>query len=74
MAVNYNGLLFFVVANLMTGFISLTMDTRSLSYTVAFLVVSLYMFVLTVLFIYLYKIKFSFKDLIWRKRRKTGHS
>ena len=73
MAVNYNGLLFFVVANLMTGTVSLTVDTRSLSHKIAFMLVTLYMFVLSVVFIYLYRIKFSFKEFIWKKHRKTMH-
>ena len=57
----------------MTRFVSLMVDTRSLFYTVAFIIVSLYMLIFATLFIYLYAIKFSFKEYIWHKRRKTGH-
>ena len=69
MAVNYNGLLFFVVANLLTGTINMALDTKSLSSSTAFSVVTVYMFILSLLFLFLYWIKFSLKAFIWRERQ-----
>ena len=67
-AINYNGLLFFTIANLMTGVINLSVDTRSFSPNTAFTIVTLYMLVLSVIFLNLYNRKFSFKAYLWKSK------
>lgn len=69
-AINFNGLLFFVIANLMTGIVNLSVDTQSFSRRPAFAIVTAYMLILSVIFLHLYRTKFSFKAYLWRARRK----
>ncbi|WAR07518.1 GWT1-like protein [Mya arenaria] len=66
-AVNYNGLLFFLVANLLTGLVNLAIDTKLYSSGGAFFVLTVYMFMLSATSLILYKNKISFKAIIFQK-------
>lgn len=61
-AVNYNGLVFFLIGNLLTGLINLTFNTLTLSGYVSLVILTLYMFlnclIMTVLYNKQYKLKF----------------
>ena len=71
-AINYNGLLFFALANLMTGVVNLSIDTKSYSDSAAFGILNIYMLILSTIFLYLYRIKFVFKSFLWRTQKKGG--
>lgn len=68
-AINYNGLLFFTIANLMTGAVNLSVDTQSFAPGPAFVIVTTYMLILSVIFLNLYNKKFSFKAYLWRSKQ-----
>ncbi|KAL4220648.1 hypothetical protein ACF0H5_021044 [Mactra antiquata] len=63
-AINYNGLVFFIIANIFTGLINLTIDTSSKSDTIAFTILTSYMFTLSVIFVLLHKYKIRIKPLL----------
>ncbi|XP_052242547.1 phosphatidylinositol-glycan biosynthesis class W protein-like [Dreissena polymorpha] len=68
-AINYNGLLFFVIANLVTGLFNLFADTMLYSHAEAFVIVSVYMLLLSAISLHLYNRKASLKALIWGSTR-----
>ncbi|KAL4228721.1 hypothetical protein ACF0H5_011764 [Mactra antiquata] len=70
-AVNYNGLAFFVVANLLTGLVNIAIDTREQSDTLAFIYLTLYMLVLCILFSLLYKYEIKVKTMICRSMKRS---
>ncbi|GAB0094176.1 Phosphatidylinositol-glycan biosynthesis class W protein [Sergentomyia squamirostris] len=61
-AINYNGLVFFLVANLLTGIINITMQTMLLDTMTSLVIIITYMLILcglqTLLYVYKIKVKF----------------
>lgn len=60
-AVNYNGLFYFLLANLLTGCVNMSVKTIYQSDVVAMAILTLYMFVLSTVAYFLYKQKISLK-------------
>lgn len=56
-AVNYNGLLYFVLANLLTGSVNLLMDTLSRTSHESLAILTAYLFVLNTSVYILYRLK-----------------
>lgn len=61
-AVNYNGLIFFLIGNFLTGLVNKMFDTRGVSTTNSFVILFVYMFLVcsSITIMYLYKIKMKF--------------
>ena len=60
-AVNYNGLFYFLLANVLTGIVNLSLPTVYLSPLPAFVIVALYMVFLSFVVTFFYRRKISFK-------------
>ncbi|KAJ8918233.1 hypothetical protein NQ315_014103 [Exocentrus adspersus] len=60
-AVNYNGLIFFLVGNLLTGLINITFETLTLSHWVSLIMLLSYMFINCLIVMLLYHTKYKFK-------------
>ena len=61
-AVNYNGLLYFLLANLLTGVINLSIKTILLPPLQSVLIIVMYMLILSIIsfVLYVYKLKIKF--------------
>ncbi|CAO1304247.1 unnamed protein product [Diamesa serratosioi] len=62
-AINYNGLAFFLVANLLTGIINIAFQTMLLDTFASLTIITYYVFLLNVIMVFLYVNKFKLK--IW---------
>ncbi|XP_022914374.1 uncharacterized protein [Onthophagus taurus] len=70
--INYNGLLFFLVANLLTGFVNMTFETLVISTRNSFLILVVYMMVNCVVVYYLYKVQVNLKVIIYKLSSKES--
>jgi hypothetical protein len=62
-AINYNGLAFFLIANLFTGIVNVCFQTMLLGTPASILIITYYTFLLNVIMVFLYVNKFKLK--IW---------
>lgn len=62
-AINYNGLAFFLMANLFTGIVNICFQTMLLGTSASILIITYYTFLLNVIMVFLYVNKFKLK--IW---------
>lgn len=62
-AINYNGLAFFLIANLFTGIVNICFQTMLLETPASLVIISYYIFLLNVIMVFLYVNKFKLK--IW---------
>lgn len=62
-SINYNGLFYFLLANLLTGLVNMSVKTIKQSNFVAMAILTCYMFVLSAVLLFLYKKKISLK--VW---------
>jgi hypothetical protein len=60
-AINYNGLTFFLIANLLTGLINILFQTMLLPDVVSITIISYYLFLLNVIMVFLYVNKLKVK-------------
>lgn len=62
-AINYNGLAFFLIANLFTGIVNICFQTMLLGTPASLVIITYYIFLLNVIMVFLYVNKFKLK--IW---------
>jgi glucosaminylphosphatidylinositol acyltransferase len=62
-AINYNGLAFFLIANVFTGIVNICFQTMLLGTSASILIITYYTFLLNVIMVFLYCNKFKLK--IW---------
>lgn len=63
-AINFNGLAFFLISNLLTGFVNMSIHTRACNYLTSLFILIVYMFVNCIIAFWLFKKKINIKFMI----------